>query len=120
MTDNDDRMAVPGMILDAADLDAKLITLRVRGTPHFTGGDLDLIQQHYGKDLSDLTGTEMAVATAYVYLRRAQVAQVDWEMAADQVALEYVQTVDPTVAASSPTSPASADSGDAPPATSTN
>ena len=110
-------LPVPGLVIDAADLDAKLITIRMRGTPHFTGGDMDLIQKELGKGIGDLDGAEQAIAAAYIYLRRAGVEGASWEMARD-CAIEYVD-VDPTSGGASGISPPSAATGGAPRETST-
>ena len=116
----DERMAEPGMVIDATDVDAKLIRIRTRGQPHYTGGDMDAIQNHYGKQLGDLTQAEAMVATAWVYLRRARVEGASWEMAANECAVEYDETpMDPTGGGISETSPGSAATGVAPPETST-
>lgn len=115
-----------GTTFDTEDIDAKLVKIKVRGSPHFTGGDLDAIQAHFGKPLDDLNSHEMNAAGAYTYLRRMQMhglvppdPPVSWEMA-NEVALDYVEAdMGPTGGGSSPSSPPSAGSGGAPQETST-
>ncbi len=101
----------PGEIIDTADLDAKLVVLRLRGAPHFTGLDMAAVEARYHKSFSDLTMAEMQTATAYIYLRRAKGDTVTWEQAETQVTFDYEQPPDPTAAASSATWPPSANSG---------
>lgn len=119
MSERDSQLSVPGLVINTEEVDAKLITIHIRGQAHFTGGDLDTIQRHFSKPLEELSAAEMAIATAYVYLRRAQVEDASWELARDGVALEGFEAMDPTAAASSATSSSSADTGAAPPETST-
>lgn len=114
----DDLLPVPGMVIDTEEVDAKLIRLRMRGSAHFTGGDLDAIQTHYGKSINDLTDAEKTIATAYIYLRRAGVEGANWDMAANDVAMEGDEEIPLANGDTLGTSPPSATTGDALPATS--
>jgi hypothetical protein len=102
----------PGEVLDSSDLDAKLVTLKMYGAPHFTGLEMSLIEEHYSKSFSDLTMAEMQTATAFIYLRRAKGDGVTWDGAAQNVTLDLSQTVDPTGAVSLGTWPPSATTGE--------
>ncbi|MBO0880551.1 MAG: hypothetical protein J2P17_09440 [Mycobacterium sp.] len=114
------RVAVPGMVIDAQEVDAKLITIRARKQPHFTGGDFDMINRHFGKDFSQLNTGEGMVATAYVYLRRAGIEGASWEMAEHDCAIEFEdETMDPTAGNTSKISPPSVGIGVARPGMST-
>jgi len=116
-------LATPGLVIDAAELDAELMVIKARGQPHFTGGDMDAIALHFGKDFSELTFAELSTATAYVYLRRARVEGASWEMAANDVAVEWADentaAMDPKSMRNSATSPRSAATGGSDPGTST-
>ena len=93
----DDEMTdlVPGEVLDSEDLDAKLVTLKLHGQPHYTGFDMATITEHFGKPMEDLNPPEMMVATAFVYLRRAIGGRATWGQAETQVAIEYDQALGP-------------------------
>jgi len=103
-----------GMVIDQADVDAKLTRLRMRGTPAFTGRDMEEIEAHYAKPVGDLTVSEMQTAAAFVYLRRALGRAIGWDEASD-ILVEVVspdeKTPDPTGSGPSAPSPPSATSG---------
>jgi hypothetical protein len=99
------------LVIDTADVDAKLIKIRQRGSLHFTGGDLELLQSHFGKRLDQLDPVENAIGAAYIYLRRAGY-EPTWEMAANDVVLEpETEAPNPTGGPNSGISPPSATTG---------
>jgi hypothetical protein len=100
VTFDDDDALEPGMVIDQKDLDAKLVTLRMSTSPHFTGTEMGLIEEHYRKGVGDLSLSELQVAAGYIYLRRMG-KRVSWETAADKIAVEYDVEPDPTVKGSS-------------------
>jgi hypothetical protein len=93
----------PGEVIDADELDAKLIRVRLTGAPHFTGMEMSLIEEHYRKPMGDLTAVEMQVAAGYIYLRRVRGERVSWHVAENNVTVEVVDKPDPTAPASSET-----------------
>lgn len=109
------QMALDGLVIDQADVDASLTRLRMRGTPAFTGRDMEEIEAHFAKPIGDLTVSQMQTAAAYVYLRRwgrgRGAPPVTWEAAADVLVEIVEETPDPTGSGPSATSPPSATSG---------
>jgi hypothetical protein len=102
----------PGFVIDSDEVDAKLPRLRMKGTPAFTGRDMEEIEEHYGKGISDLSVMQMQTASAFVYLRRALGRDVTWEEAAGLlVEIATEEAPDPTGSGNSATSPPSATTG---------
>jgi len=95
----------PGEVIDGDALDAKLIKVRMKGAPHFTGVEMALVEEHYRKSMTELTAVEMQVATAFIYMRRVKGERITWQVAEKNATLEVVdETENPTDAASSETS----------------
>lgn len=85
----------PGQVFEQSEIDAKLITLRMRGAPHFTGRDMEEIEAHFGKSMGDLNLPEMQIASAYVYLRRSLGRSITWDQAGE-VTVDVTLESDPT------------------------
>ena len=100
---NDDADLQPGMVIDADDLDAKLIKVVMRGSPQFTGAELQAIAEHFGKDMTEFSVAEMQLASGWVYLRRATGKEVSWETVAERVTVTIDERLDPTGPPSSAT-----------------
>jgi hypothetical protein len=91
----DDDELEPGQVFEQEDIDAKLITLRMKGSPHFTGRDMEEIEAHFGKGMTDLGLAQMQTAAAFIYLRRSLGRPISWERAGE-VVVDVTAEPDPT------------------------
>jgi hypothetical protein len=88
-------------------------------TPRMSPNEMRVLKAQTGRTLESIMGDEADAAQALVWLElRRQGYSPTWDQAADVFAV-YEAAADPTTAAGSTSSPRSAISGDAPPATST-